>query len=264
MQQLFLFMLWFLSNGLKSNPIKPSVHWYTNYYLSDNQRIYNAEPAAFSGFNFCCQWFHFTANGDFIFNNNSDLIDNVNYFRPKLSKIYIVGGVSIDALNNNTITQSSYDKAIQIGESLGIDGWMLDFEPQSNNKTLAIEFAKFLGDFQSAASSSHSKLEIGVDISNWGILATEYYPIYASAKLDKYLNMATYDGADIESDEQYVNDTMDNFPAETIRMGIGAMLTTEPPDPAGYFNWTSQRLTEFLDFLKVQQIPSVDIWRPDI
>ena len=165
---------------------KPTVYWYSNTNLANNQRIYSQNPDVFSGFYFCCGQFNFDTNGSFTYRNDSNLINNINSFKNKVEKIYIVGGISQQALENfnGNIPTSSFINAGQYGSSLNIDGFIIDFEPDTTNIKLAQQYNTFLSLFQITMINKYPKLSVNMDISDWGIL--DYYSLYETANLSIY------------------------------------------------------------------------------
>lgn len=256
--------------------LSPTVRWYTNTDLANNQRIMAPYPSVFSGFYFCCGQFEFTYDGKFTFRNSSDLLDNIKYFQSTMNsdfKMYIVGGVENSSVFsvNSTILNSQFTIAAQTANEIGIDGFLLDYEPSvpSNQQTqVAGNYSKFLGDFKQVLndfnSNYGSRIEIGCDIAGWGIL--DYFNSFKTANLDIYTSMTpTYYGTNIAENEEYVNQELEYFTINQLRSGVGSMLTSYPSSDTWNYNWTQSRFTQFLTFLKNNaSVPSVDIWRADI
>ena len=244
--------------------MNPTVYWYTNTNLENNQRIVAASPTSFTGFYFCCGQFQFLADGTFTFKNSTGLMQNIEYFRKSMDFIYIVG----DVQNSSTFSASSsylqtqFEIAAKIAKEINIDGFLVDYEPDSSNKQLASNYAGFLGKFEQIASKYN--IGVGCDIAGWGIL--DDFSDYAASNLNVYTSMTpTYYGTNIPENENYVMEELKYLGANTLRTGIGSMLTKYPSSDTWYYNWTQSRLTDFLDFLKYNvSVPSVDIWRADI
>eukprot|EP01084_Bolivina_argentea_P114927 204500_1 len=260
---LFICQLWItcVHIGILCLSMQPTVNWYTNTDLQGNINLMKSSPNSFTGFYFCCGTWNFESDGSFVSANTKDVTDNINYFRANtnLSDLYIVGGggLSQQALVNTP--NSSFEDAINYGKSLKIDGFVVDFEPNSNSETLAQQYGLWLSRFQSIAKQNG--LNVAMCTATWGILKD--YNQYKPANLTYYTSMETYFGSSISYDENVVKGELNVFDKNQIRSGIGSM-TTPIVKEMPYYNWTSQGLNQFLTYLKNTDVPSVDIWRSDI
>jgi len=263
MASLCVFLMTFIIGCMSPNP---SIYWYTNTNLANNQRIYHQNPDLFSGFYFCCNQFQFTSNGWFVPQNDSALMENIEYFQSKVDKIYIVGSIQQLALEDfdGLVPIASFVQAGNYMQAINVNGCIIDFEPHTTNNTLAEQYNKFLSSFQATVSNEFPSLSVGMDISNWGIL--DQYAVYSSARLSIYTSMATtYYGYNISNNELGVEQELLHLPAESIRAGICSMISGNPNFTRNC-GWNQTDLNEFLNFLKSDNIniPRVDIWRADI
>ena len=162
-----------------------------------------------------------------------------------------------DALLNTP--DSAFQDAVNYGKSLNIDGFIVDFEPDSSSKQLSQQYGSWLTRFQSMANKND--LNVGMCTATWGILGD--YDEYKKADLKYYTSMETYSGSNVAYDENVVKNELSVFNKDQIRSGIGSM-TTPVVKTMPYYNWTSDGLNQFLSYIKDNGVPSVDIWRADI
>eukprot|EP01084_Bolivina_argentea_P026327 48952_1 len=247
--------------------LSPTVHWYTNTNLANNKRTYEAAPSAFSGFYFCCGQYKFTSDGTFVFNNSTNLIENINYWRKitNIKTIYIHGGFSDESIFNvpSNYLQKQFENAAKVAKEINIDGFLVDYEPHSDDKSLAKKYGQFLKEFQAVLGKQNIGLaECG---GGWGIL--KYFDEYSQSNLNMYTSMEpTYNGSKYpEPITGFVINETQTFKKNQIRSGIGSMLVKYPPSHTWHFDWTQKKLTNFLNWLKYNiSVPSVDIWRADL
>ena len=217
-------------------------------------------PESFSGFFFCCGTWDFSSNGKFTTAKEQGVEQNMNYFRSNynnLTALYLVGGGSLTQSALTNTPDSSFQDAINYGKSLKIDGFIVDFEPDSSSNELATQYGQWLARFQSIAVKNG--LNVAMCTATWGILGD--YKDYKPANLSYYTSMQTYYGTNMNEDESVVKGELEYFRIDQIRSGIGSMTT---PTASRNYNWTSDKLNEFLSYLKQNNVPSVDIWRNDI
>ena len=150
---------------------------------------------------------------------------------------------------------------------LGVSGLVADYEPHANTTAAhARAFAAFL---TSLATALHAKQkELAVCVSDWGILAPQYYPLLAASKADLFVSMgSTYKNQGPITKLNVLAMTK-AFPLKSIAIGIGTMA---PPACAavqglltGDYKWTEPTLTAFLGWVEAQGITTLGVWRADI
>ena len=258
-----------------------SVFWYlgdyTNAYVAENERFIAAHTQVVNGILHCCGGPSVLSNGTLsVSAKTRSLYANLTgqEVARKLGPVMLPLSPDPWAVQSGSAIKA-VPALVELIVELGVSGLIADYEPHANETAAhAQAFVKFLA---ALSSGLHAKSkQLGVCVSDWGVIAPTYYKQLATTKADVFASMgSTYYGTDKTDPSRgllnklHVREMVAAFPLESIAIGIGTMSVAGACASAkglltSDYGWTQQSLTEYLDFLSTEGITKLGIWRADI
>lgn len=245
------------------------VNWYLNEGdVASNTDLISTHPNSITGAYLCCGFGHFNATGSWVMPRYTNVSTYAPFIAPFTStnrSVWIVMGVDTLSIQSGN-WESGLEDAVRVAQELvplGVKGWIVDYEPVKN---YTVKHAQQYGAFLKALASRLAALSppflLGMDIASWSILGVNFWQYYTG--LARFTSMTpTYDATNITFNEVYVREAQAFFPPSHYAAGIGSIWADPNNCPDNYL-WNSTSLPPFIEFLGVEGVASIDIWRCDI
>jgi hypothetical protein len=250
-----------------SNASNTSVYWwlgsYNEGYAAENMAFVGTERDAITGVFHCCTGPTVFPNGTMPAKQPEELF--VNLTRPEISAG--LTPVLIPLSPHPTAVQQrlavkAVPRLLDMVVQGGFGGYVVDYEPHDNTTAdHAQAFVSFLT-VLAEGLHSHDKLLV-VCVSDWGILAPKYYKLISTSGADKYVSMGSTYKNELGI-KQHVTAMKNNFPLESVVVGIGTMAPANCSGLTGDYKWTSKSLSAFVDWVAKQGVTQLGMWRADI
>lgn len=179
-----------------------SVDWwlgsYTSVYIGENEAFVAAHDGnstghrAITGVLHCCRGVSMSANGS-LSRPESDaaFFKNLTHWEVQagLNPVMVPVSPSTPALLAGRASLA-VSGLVEIARHAGFGGYVVDYEPHAN---LTVSHARALATWLAAlAKALHgAKKLLAVCVSDWGIIAPQYYSLLASAGADRYISMGS-------------------------------------------------------------------------
>ena len=184
-----------------STPAAPLQQRQLLWYLGDYSLPYVAENQAFIGMhaNFvngvlhCCGGPSVTSNGTMVVPSATRQLYS-ELTRPevalKLSPVMLPLSPDPWSVQSGQ-AERAVPALVDLVVQLGVTGLIADYEPHANTTAAhAKGFASFLAALSSALHARDKQL--GVCVSDWGIIGPQYYKLLATADADLYVSMCAF------------------------------------------------------------------------
>lgn len=239
----------------------------TNAWLANASKEFAGNKPIATGVYLCCGAFSIDDNGALTRRTDDQIRMDISGLSAAGLKVHYVFGISMVSILQQSWKSSGALQAMSsVAEVLGFDGYICDYEPETQYTT---KHAELYADFLYALSlSMHAKKkQSGFCSAGWGIL--DYWSIYNTSGVDIATSMTpTYNWlGNGEPLFQFVVAELAKgaMPRQSVGAGIGTMLAPGYK-PEWDYNWTQPTLQIFTTFLTSDavNISRMDFWRADI